>query len=171
MGGTIGRLIGDGLKRIVPEPWTLIAAGAGAGLAVAFNAPLAAALFVTEELLHRFSPRTFSATLVACLTGTVILRQIVGNATDFNVAPVGNIPADVLPEYLLLGVLAGFLGVLFNISLLATLNAFDRVRIWPRAPGCDRWGGRRTARVAHPVPCRGRRRSRSTHCQAGSRGT
>lgn len=132
MGGTIGRLIGDGLRRIVPEPWTLIAAGAGAGLAVAFNAPLAAALFVTEELLHRFSPRTFSATLVACLSGTVILRLMLGNATDFTVAPVGNIPADVLPEYLLLGLFAGFLGVAFNISLVATLKAFDRLRNWPR---------------------------------------
>lgn len=131
MGGTIGRLIGDGLRRLVPEPWTLIAAGAGAGLAVAFNAPLAAALFVTEELLHRFSPRTFSATLVACLSGTVILRLMLGNATDFDVPSVPSIPADVLPEYLLLGIFAGLLGVAFNISLVATLNAFDRLRNWP----------------------------------------
>lgn len=132
MGGTIGRFIGDGLRRIVPEPWTLIAAGAGAGLAVAFNAPLAAALFVTEELLHRFSPRTFSATLVACLSGTVILRLMLGNATDFNVPPVTNVPADVLPEYLLLGVFAGFLGVAFNFFLVVTLDTFDRLSNWPR---------------------------------------
>lgn len=73
----------DGLKKIVPEPWTFIAAGAGAGLAVAFNAPLAAVLFVVEELLHRFSTRVFSATLVACVTGTVVLRHFLGNVTDF----------------------------------------------------------------------------------------
>ena len=78
MGGTVGRLIGDALRRWMPEPWTLIAAGAGAGLAVAFNAPLAAALFVMEELLRRFSARVFSATLVACICGTVVLRAIVG---------------------------------------------------------------------------------------------
>ena len=60
MGGTIGRLVADALKRFVPEPWTLIAAGAGAGLAVAFNAPLAAVIFVVEELLHRFSARVFA---------------------------------------------------------------------------------------------------------------
>ncbi len=132
MGGTVGRLIGDRLRRIVPEPWTLIAAGAGAGLAVAFNAPLAAALFVMEELLHRFSARVFSATLIACITGTVVLRAIVSQATDFTVASFGQVPAGVLPNYLLMGVVAGFLGVAFNITLLASLRLFDRADNWPR---------------------------------------
>ena len=131
MGGTIGRLVSDRLRRFVSEPWTLIAAGAGAGLAVAFNAPLAAVIFVVEELLHRFSARVFSATLVACITGTVVLRAVIGNRPDFGVAPQPYLPADVLPEYLLLGVVAGLLGVAFNVSLLASLRLFDRARHWP----------------------------------------
>ena len=130
MGGTIGRLVGDALRRFVPEPWTLIAAGAGAGLAVAFNAPLAAVLFVVEELLHRFSARVFSATLVACIAGTLVSRAFLGNAPDFSVAPVPAVPADVLPEYLLLGAIAGLLGVAFNVSLLGSLRLFDRARHW-----------------------------------------
>jgi len=131
MGGTIGRLVSDLLRRFVPEPWTLIAAGAGAGLAVAFNAPLAAVLFVVEELLHRFSARVFSATLVACITGTLVLRAMLGNTPDFGVAPLPSVPANVLPEYLFLGVAAGLLGVAFNISLLASLRLFDRAQRWP----------------------------------------
>jgi CIC family chloride channel protein len=131
MGGTIGRFAGDWLGRIVPEPWTLIAAGAGAGLAVAFNAPLAASIFVVEELLHRFSARVLSATLVACITGTVVLRAMLGNATDFATPRLGLLSATVLPEYLLLGALAGLLGVGFNISLLRTLSLFDRAAAWP----------------------------------------
>ena len=131
MGGTIGRLVSDRLRRFVSEPWTLIAAGAGAGLAVAFNAPLAAVIFVVEELLHRFSARVFSATLVACITGTLVLRAVIGNRPDFGVAPQPYLPADVLPEYLLLGMVAGLLGVMFNVSLLASLRLFDRARLWP----------------------------------------
>jgi CIC family chloride channel protein len=131
MGGIIGRYVGMMLRRIVVEPWTLIAAGAGAGLAVAFNAPLSATLFVMEELLHRFSARVFSATLVACMTGTVVLRSMLGNAPDFGVAPFPPFAADVLPEYLFLGIAAGLLGVLFNVSLLATLRLSDRARRWP----------------------------------------
>jgi CIC family chloride channel protein len=131
MGGTIGRLVSDRLRRFIPEPWTLIAAGAGAGLAVAFNAPLAAVLFVVEELLHRFSSRVFSATLIACITGTLVLRALLGNAPDFAVTPLPFVPADVLPEYLLLGVAAGLLGVAFNVSLIASLRLFDHARHWP----------------------------------------
>jgi CIC family chloride channel protein len=130
MGGTIGRIVSDMLRRLVAEPWTLIAAGAGAGLAVAFNAPLAAVLFVVEELLHRFSARVFTATLVSCITGTVVLRAMLGNTPDFGVAHLPPVPTDVLPEYLLLGLLAGLLGVLFNVSLLGSLHVFDLAQHW-----------------------------------------
>jgi len=131
MGGTVGRLISDRLRRFVPEPWTLTAAGAGAGLAVAFNAPLSAVLFVAEELLHRFSARVFSATLASCIAGTLVLRAILGNTTDFSVAPLPPEPANVLPEYLVLGVAAGLLGVLFNVSLVASLDLFGKIPRWP----------------------------------------
>jgi chloride channel protein, CIC family len=132
MGGTIGRLVSDALKRYLSEPWTLIAAGAGAGLAVAFNAPLAAMLFVVEELIRRFSARVFSATLMACITGTVVLRAMIGNATDFGTPHLSELAPDVLPEYILLGLLAGFLGVGFNICLMRAMRTSDRCARWPR---------------------------------------
>jgi CIC family chloride channel protein len=131
MGGTIGRLVSDSFRRYIPEPWTLIAAGAGAGLAVAFNSPLAAVIFVVEELLHRFSVRVFSATLMACISGTVVLRSMIGNATEFPSFRLTVLPADVLPSYLILGLLAGLVGVAFNVSLVATLRIFDRAARWP----------------------------------------
>jgi CIC family chloride channel protein len=132
MGGTVGRLVSDALKRFLPEPWTLIAAGAGAGLAVAFNAPLAAVIFVVEELLHRFSARVFSATLVACITGTVVLRLMLGTATEFGSPRLTVLPAEVLPSYLLLGLLAGLLGVAFNVSLTSGIRIADAAARWPR---------------------------------------
>ena len=132
MGGTVGRLFSDATRRWTPEPWTLIAAGAGAGLAVAFNAPLAATLFVVEELIHRFSARVFSATLTACIAGTLVSRGILGNQTDFHVVVAGGaMPATVLPEYLLLGVIAGLFGVAFNVALLRSVNGFARLHRWP----------------------------------------
>ena len=132
MGGTIGRITSDRLRRWLPEPWTLIAAGAGAGLAVAFNAPLAAAIFVVEELLQRFSARIFSATLMACITGTVVLRWMLGDVMDFETPQMLNLSARVLPSYLVLGLLAGLIGVAFNASILGTLHLFDHAARWPR---------------------------------------
>jgi chloride channel protein, CIC family len=132
MGGTVGRLVGDLLKKYFSEPWTIIAAGAGAGLAVAFNAPLAAVVFVVEELLHRFSARVFSATLTACISGTVVLRAIIGNSPEFETPRLTIFHADVLPSYLLLGVLAGFVGIAFNVSLIIGLKLSDHASHWPR---------------------------------------
>ena len=127
MGGTVGRLIGDGLRRLTPEPWTLIAAGAGAGLAVAFNAPLAAALFVIEELIRRFSARIFAATLVSTISGTVVLRVLLGDVTTLAAPRLAVLPSHVLPGYLLLGLIAGLFGVVFNRTLLVTIAASDRL--------------------------------------------
>jgi chloride channel protein, CIC family len=132
MGGTIGRLTSDAMDRFLPEPWTLIAAGAGAGLAVAFNAPLAALIFVMEELLHRFSARVFSATLLACICGAVVLRWMMGDATEFGGPRLTVLPPDLLPGYLLLGLLAGLMGVAFNISLMGAMGLSDRAVHWPR---------------------------------------
>jgi CIC family chloride channel protein len=132
MGGTIGRLLSDLFRPLQRYRGTLIAASAGAGLAVAFNAPLAAVIFVVEELLHRFSARVLSATLMACISGTVVLRVMLGNTPDFGVPHLDFLPSHVLPEYLLLGALAGFLGVAFNVSLVGTMRLFDRAAAWPK---------------------------------------
>lgn len=131
MGGTIGRTISDLFKRFVREPWTLIAAGSGAGLAVAFNAPLASTVFVLEELMHRFSARVFCATLIACITGALVLRWMLGSHAQFLSLHLAG-PADItLPNFLLLGILAGLFGVGFNVSLIAVIRASDRLTRWP----------------------------------------
>ncbi len=132
MGGTIGRLLGDRFGRFLPEPWTLIAAGAGAGLAVAFNAPLAAAIFVAEELIRRFSVRIFVATVVSCIVATTVSRGIIGNRPDFAVGQLGFAAPLTLVGYLMLGVFAGLLGIAFNRSLLWTIEMFGRAAKWPR---------------------------------------
>jgi len=62
----------------------------------------------------------------------VVLRRMVGNKPEFASARLSELPADVLPGYLLLGILAGLLGVAFNVSLIGTLKFADRLAHWPR---------------------------------------
>ena len=66
MGSTIGVGIARLLRTGIEELRTLQAATAGAGLAVAFNAPIGGALFVFEEVARRFELRLVLATLLAC---------------------------------------------------------------------------------------------------------
>jgi CIC family chloride channel protein len=69
---------------------------------------------------------------MACITGTLVLRLMLGNATEFASPRLTVLPADILPSYLLLGLLAGLLGVAFNMSLIAGMRISDRAAHWPR---------------------------------------
>jgi CIC family chloride channel protein len=131
MGGALGAAVAHWLQVSPRERQTLIAAGAGAGLAAAFNAPLAGLAFVLEELQRHFAPAVFGATFVAALTADVVTRSVTGQLPVFHVAPMPVLPLLALPVILVLGLLAGVLGVAFNRSLLHALTVFTRVRRWP----------------------------------------
>jgi len=61
------------------------AAGAGAGLAVAFNAPIGGSVFVFEELTSNFTPWLLVATLGAASMAVWIMRLMLGNTLVFQV--------------------------------------------------------------------------------------
>ena len=128
MGGSVGAAIAHWLRVPPRERQTLIAAGAGAGLAAAFNAPLAGLTFVLEELQGHFAPTVFGATFVAALTADVVTRSLTSQLPVFHVESPPPPPLLALPAFLVLGLLTGVLGVAFNRALLKTLALFARVR-------------------------------------------
>ena len=131
MGGGAGHLIGGWLGVTPRERQALIAAGAGAGLAAAFNAPLAGVIFVLEELQGDFAPGVLTSSFVASLTADLVSRLALGQLPVFHLAAAPAPPLGSLPAFLLLGALAGLFGVLFNRSLLAGLRGFERLAGWP----------------------------------------
>lgn len=132
MGGATGLLVAKVLrvKTGEGERRALISAGAGAGVAAAFNAPLAGVMFVLEELQGNFTPVVFVAAFLASVAGDVVCRLILGAAPVFPLSGMSPGLA-VLPWALLLGVVAGGMGVAFNRALLGSLDAFERLRRWP----------------------------------------
>src|SRR5215469_3718845 len=85
MGASLAHLVGKIFRRTWPDCRVLIAAGAGAGLATAFNAPIAGAIFVLEELVQQFEHRIAIAALGASATAIAIARVFLGDMPDFHV--------------------------------------------------------------------------------------
>ena len=131
MGASIAHLIGKLSHRNWPDCRVLLAAGAGAGLATAFNAPIAGAIFVLEELVRRFEPRIAIAALGASATAISISRVLLGDAPDFNVEPFAYPAAATRPLYFALGAIAGLMAIVYNQTLLGTLSLAGRLGAWP----------------------------------------
>ena len=131
MGASIAYHTGRWFRRNWVDCRVLLAAGAGAGLATAFNAPIAGAVFVLEELVKRFEPRIAIAAIAASAAAIWVQRLILGNRTDFTVQALAAPSFSHEPLYLLLGIVAGFAAVFYNRTLLWGLSASDRFAGWP----------------------------------------
>lgn len=136
IGGGIGQLIGRAFQRESHECRVLLAAGAGAGLATAFNAPIAGAVFVLEELLGSFNVSVTFATLGASASAICVSRVFLGQEPDFRVPVFASLNFGVLPASIVCGVVMGFVGVVYSRMILAALRlslSFDKLRGGPRA--------------------------------------
>lgn len=127
LGGSIGEAIASLLKVSKRERLTLISAGAGAGLAAAFNAPLSGLIFVLEEMRRDFQPIVFGASFVAAVVADIVTRIGAGQFPVFHVPGYAMPPLSALPVFAILGIISGVLGVLFNKGLLGSLDLFSRI--------------------------------------------
>ena len=106
------------------------AAGAGAGLAVAFNAPIGGSVFVFEELTSSFTSWLLLATLAATTFAVWTMRLIFGNHFDFTIGQVSLTAVWKGWPFFVLGVLLGAGGALYNSAIIGLLRFCDRfVRI------------------------------------------
>lgn len=131
MGAVIGAEAGRFGRRSDAEVRTLQTSLAGAGLAVAFNAPIGGALFVFEEVTKSWHPRTVFPTVVGVTAAVAVSRVILGDHPDFRVLDVPAPAMVLLPFFLVFGALTGVLGALYNRLVIGCLDA---VALLPRVP-------------------------------------
>jgi chloride channel protein, CIC family len=131
MGATIGAALARKFRCAAQSLREVQAALGGAGLAVAFNAPIGGAMFVFEEVSRAFRLRLTLLTLIGTASAIAVVRLILGDARDFSVAPLVEATPWRLGIYFLFGGALGLLGVLYNRTTLFFMDALARLRRWP----------------------------------------
>lgn len=131
MGAAIGAEAARRARVTDPDARMLQSALGGAGLAVAFNAPIGGALFTLEEVTKSFRIRTVLATILATATAVGCSRIVLGDQPDFDVGPVESPALSWLPVFIAFGLLTGVLGALYNRVVLAFLDRVGGLRRIP----------------------------------------
>ena len=139
-GGAFGSMIAQLFKLTSAERKTLLVAGAAGGMSATFASPVAAVLLAVELLLFEWKPRSLIPVALASAVAAVARRYILGFGPLF---PVPEHPLFIGPMGLLgcvlVGILAGGLSALLTISVYASEDAFQKLKIhwmwWPAIGG------------------------------------
>jgi CIC family chloride channel protein len=135
LGAALAAPLSQLLKSTVEHRRQLIAAGAGAGLAAAFNAPLAGVIFVLEELLKEVKASTVIISVVACGAAAIVLNLFsyhhIRSDLHTTLPSITSFAAPDIPFYILLGLACGVLGAIFNASVIGSLNTYQKLKFLP----------------------------------------
>jgi H+/Cl- antiporter ClcA len=134
-GGSLGSVLGQTLKLSSSERRVLLVAGAAAGMAATFNAPVAAVLLAVELLLFEWRPFSLIPVGIASATAAVLRWSILGSAPIFPV-PQSSIPDwSVMLSAVAVGLIAGVASTILTNFVYFSEDVFKRIPIhwmwWP----------------------------------------
>jgi chloride channel protein, CIC family len=134
-GGALGSLAGQLLNITADERKTLLAAGAAAGMAATFGAPVSAVLLAIELLLFEYRPRSIIPVALACSVAQAIRAAFFGTAPIFAMSNVAQPNGTALAIYILIGAVIGVAAVLATRAVYGVEDAFEHLPIhwmwWP----------------------------------------
>ncbi len=132
IGSALGSTLGQIVRMLPGQRITLVAAGAGAGIAATFNTPIGGVLFAIELMMPEVSVRTFLPVALATGTATFIGRLFFGPQPAFTVPAMAPITTDwraalTLVLYAGLGALTGLAATFFIRALHFAEDLFDKI--------------------------------------------
>ena len=127
----LGAMAGKGFARVTrrmrTEERMLMTCGASAGLAAAFNAPLAGVLFSLEEVHKSFSVEVLLSCMASSITADFISRNVFGLRPLFDFSGAIAIPLSHFWIVMLLGLAVGCVGVLYNFCIDKAQGLYDKI--------------------------------------------
>ncbi|MDN5925340.1 MAG: chloride channel protein, partial [Xanthomonadales bacterium] len=134
-GGALGSLIGQLMRVTASERKVLLAAGAAAGMAAVFGAPLASLVMAVELLLFELRPRSLIPVALATVTAVGVRYATYGAAPVFPMPDVLQPGGWALISYIVIGGLVGFASVGVTKAVYGVEDLFEKLPIhwmwWP----------------------------------------
>src|SRR6202158_6125749 len=144
-GGAIGSLVARFFRMTSIERRILLSAGAAAGMAAIFGAPVAAVFLAIELLLFEWKPRSFIPVAVASVTAGALRVYLLGPGPVFPSPAHAALRPEILVGALGVGLLAGVLSGILTQMVYAFDDLFERLPIhwmwWPALGGLIVGGG------------------------------
>lgn len=132
----LGGMVAKGVAKITKADKTtelrMISCGAGAGMAAAFNAPLAGTMFVLEEIHHSFDKNILFMGIVSTVTADYTSKLFFGQSTIFSYDTV-NFPLYQYWILILMGILLGLFGSFYNVFMLKIQAVYKKINKVPNA--------------------------------------
>jgi CIC family chloride channel protein len=129
IGSAVGSAVGQFLKVNPKRMKTFVACGAASGIAAAFNAPVAGALFAVEIILGDFAVAQFSPIVISSVTATIISRHYHGDFPAFVTPSYQLVSPFEIFNYIILGFLAGLVALAFIKTLYLSEDIADKINL------------------------------------------
>lgn len=130
IGASFGSSLGQFLRLTPERVKTLLAAGAAAGIAGTFNAPMAGVVFSVEVILREVKLENFSPIVISAVIGTAVANSLFGRT-----GPIFDIPEHELIGYwelffyIGLGIVAAAVAMMYSNSLYSAEDIFEKISI------------------------------------------
>ncbi|MHB1377148.1 MAG: ClC family H(+)/Cl(-) exchange transporter [Candidatus Humimicrobiaceae bacterium] len=131
IGAAIGMGYSKTLRRVKVHENFLITSGASAGLAAAFNAPLAGVMFALEEVHKNFSSLILLGAVFSAISADFVSKEFFGLKPIFTFTNINVLPLNHYGYIILLGLILGAFGALFNSLLLKTKDLYVKQKWLP----------------------------------------
>ena len=131
LSATVGQGFSEVTRQRQETARYLIGCGACAGLAAAFNAPLAGVMFALEEIHRNFTGRAVFPAMLSAICADLVSKAFFGVNASLRMNFAGEIPYKAYLYFIIMGLLLGLLSTLYNKMVPLGKKLYRKLKKWP----------------------------------------